>query len=162
MEKRLTPMQMRFAKEHARTGDPHYAAWKAGYAHPIESGNALKHNMIVQDRIRAETQRFLFERAGALSTNVLVEVAADPNQPVGARVKAAAELAKLANIAITDAAREKPASELSAGELGALVEEMRHELVKQQAIVQNALTSLPTTVIDNDYFDDDDTNDVFA
>jgi phage terminase small subunit len=150
---RLSDMQRRFAKAHAQTGDPHYAAWKAGYADPISSGNQLKHNPAVQESIRADTQRFLFEKAGALSVNVLVEVAGDKSYKVDARVRAATELAKLANIAITDAAAEKPATELTAGELGSLVEEMRRELVRQREIAANALAALPTAIIEWSIFD---------
>jgi len=148
-------MQQRFAKAHAQTGDPHYAAWKAGYADPINAGNHLKGNPAVQEATRAETQRFLFERAGALSVNVLAEVAGTKTYKVDARVRAAAELAKLANIAITDAAADKPPTELTAGELGSLVDEMRQQLEKQREIAAKALASLPSAIIDNEH-------DVFA
>ena len=147
---RLSDMQLRFAKAHAKTGDPHYAAWVAGYSDPIQSGNRLQHHPLIQENIRAETQRFLFEKAGAVAVNVLYEVAIDKAYKGDTRVRAATELGKLANIAITDAAAEKPPAELTAGELGSLVVELQRELKKQRDLAAKALASLPTAIIDND------------
>ena len=146
---RLSDMQLRFAKAHARTGDPIYAAWIAGYANPVNSGSTLKKNQAVMEHSRGLTQRFLFDKAGALAVEVLVELAS-PGKQDGIRFKAAAKLADMANIAITDLAAEKPPSELTAGELGALVEDMRNELHKQRELAAKALASLPTAIVEHE------------
>lgn len=145
----LTPMQKRFIRIHAQTGDHEFAAWKAGYANPIGSGNALMKNPEIVESSRALTQKFLFEKAGKLAVDKLVKLAGDEN-PSGIQFKAAQELAKLANIAISDQAAEKPASELTAGELGAMVEEMRGELERQRSIAARALATLPRAIIEHD------------
>jgi hypothetical protein len=149
---RLSHMQLRFSKAYARTGDPHYAAWVAGYSDPIKEGGRLKNNPAVQEHTRAQTQKFLFEKAGKLAVDKLVKLAGDEN-PAGIQFKAAQELARLANIAITDAAAEKPPSELTAGELGAMVDEMRHQLLQQREIAARALASLPKEILDGDVVD---------
>lgn len=152
---RLTSRQKRFIKVHARTGDAHYAAWEAGYADPLQTGNMMAKNPMIMDLSRAETQRYLFEKAGALSVHKLVEVLEKPDTPVGAIIKAASELAKLANIAISDADAEKPPDELSPGELSREVEKFRREFERQQKIAKAALARLPTAILEheNDVFD---------
>jgi hypothetical protein len=69
--------------------------------------------------------------------------------PAGARVKSAVELAKLANIAITDEASGKADHEMTAQELG----ELRRKLEAQRQAVESVLISMPAHAIDASIFD---------
>jgi len=98
----------------------------------------------VQDAVRQETQAFLYEHAGAIACRVLADIALDVKMPAGARVKSAAELARLANIAISDNVAGKPEHELTAAELDAL----RRKLEAQRQAIESVLAATPRRAID--------------
>ena len=141
---RLTPMEFSFAKAHARTRDATFAAWKAGYSAPAVAGVKLAKSEAIQDAVRQETQRFLYAEAGAIAVSVFAEIAIDAKMPAGARVKAAAELAKLANIAISDDMAGKPEHELTAAEL----DDLRRKLEAQRTAVESVLARVPRQAIE--------------
>ena len=141
---RLTPMELSFVKAESQTNNPLFAAWQAGFKFPSVAASKLMHNPEIKHAIRQETQRFLFEEAGALAVGVLAEIAVDKKQPVGARVKSATELAKLSNIGISDEIAGKPDHELTAVEL----DDMRRKLEAQRHAVQSVLDSIPKHAID--------------
>jgi|SRR6185295_11111676 len=141
---RLTPKESLFAKVQAKHHDATYAAYAAGYASPQVAGSNLIRKEAVQAAIRQETQRFLYEDAGAIGCSVLAEIALDKRMQANSRVRAATELAKLANIGISDELAAKPDHELTAAELDA----MRRKLEAQREAVIGAIAQLPTAAID--------------
>jgi len=143
---RMTFMEQKFVKAQLRLGDPQAAAWRVGYQSPHSAASKLMHNPRIQQALRLETQRFLFEEAGGIAVAVLADIAIDPKMPAGARVKSATELAKLSNIAISDELAGKPDHEMTAMELDAL----RRRLEAQRQAVESVLASIPATAIDSD------------
>ena len=137
-------MELRFSKAQAQTHNPEFAAWYAGYANPLQKGSQLLRKPAVQDAVRQATQRFLYDDAGAIACKVLAEIALDTAMPAGARVKSASELARLANIAISDQQANKPDHEMTAAEL----DDMRRKLTAQRAAVESVLAALPAAAID--------------
>lgn len=137
-------MELSFAKAHSRTNDATFAAWHAGFASPQIVGAKLVKMPAIQNAVRQETQRFLYEEAGGIAVSVLAGIALDPKMPAGARVKSASELAKLANIGISDELAGKPDHELTAVEL----DDMRRKLEAQRHAVQSVLDAIPRAAID--------------
>ena len=141
---RFTRMELSFVESMAKHRDSTFAAYQAGYSFPVSAGSKLARQASIKEAVRQETQRYLYEEAGALAVSTLAEVSADKRFPVGARVKAATELAKLANIGVTDQQAGKPDSELTAAELDA----MRRKLEVQRAALESVLTALPRQTIE--------------
>jgi hypothetical protein len=139
-------MELSFAKAQAQTNNATFAAWQAGYSYPAIAGAKLARSPAIQDHVRQETQRFLFDHAGSIACQVLATIALDEKMPAGARVKSATELARLANIAISDDIAGKPEHELTASEL----DELRRKLESQRNAVESVLARMPSAAIDSD------------
>lgn len=141
---KLTPKELSFAQAKARSGNSTFAAWQAGYVSPNIVGAKLMRSPAIQAAVRQETQRFLYEDAGSIACQVLASIALDERMPAGARVKSATELARLANIAISDDVAGKPEHELTAAEL----DDLRRKLEAQRQAVESVLAQVPRQAID--------------
>jgi hypothetical protein len=137
-------MELSFSRAYAKTNDATYSAWQAGYKHPAILGDKLMRSPAVREQARQEAQRFLYEQAGSIACQVLATIALDAKMPAGARVKSATELARLANIAISDELAGKPDHELTAKELDSL----RRKLEAQRGAVESVLAQMPSAAID--------------
>lgn len=155
-------MEKRFVEATAQTGDPTYGAWAAGYAQPKLAAWRMQKSERVQSALRAATQKFLLEEAGELSVRTIVACCSE-EAPWNIRVKAASKLADLANIAVTDEEADKRPSELTAGELGSMVNLIRQQLAERRTL---ELTATPSAIDDEANAEEDDEtgeeNDVFA
>ena len=117
MPKPLNPMQRRFAKHYAATGNAEFAATKAGYSVPHVSASQLTRNDRVMQLTREEIRKFLREDAPAIAVGTMVEIATDPKQPPGARVNAADRLGRWSGVSLEDANLVKDPGEMTGDEL---------------------------------------------
>lgn len=143
--RRVTPMQAKFARHFARTGDATYAATKAGYASPDTVGSKMVQNELVQRLTRAEQQRFAREEAGSIAIGVFVEVALGKLFPANARVAAAKELRQMSGIGAVEGDDGRELHEMTGDEL-------RREIARMQAhqdAMQRALADQSRPVIEH-------------
>lgn len=127
----LTPMQRTFVLTLVRQGcTPTQAARVAGYADPKVSAHDLLRSAHIQTAIRFERSRYVMGDLANVATATLKDVMTDAQAPASARVAAARTVLELAGElgrGKTDAAADRPLSELTADELARLIDQWEGE-----------------------------------
>lgn len=155
---RLTGMERKFTQVMARVNDAVYAASKAGYKQPDVQGHQVMAKVHIKEATFAEVQRFLRDQGAAIGVYTLAELAVDTAIPAGVRRAAAADLAKLSGVGVSDAAQGKEAHEMTASEL----RDHAAKLEKQRDAYLKMLADQAKPVIDVEQEENEPETDVFG
>ncbi len=120
---RQTPQEAAWIDHMARTGDPVYAASKAGYAAPYTSAGQLQKRPEIMADVRARMLRVATANGVAILER-LVEITLAPTSKASDAIAAAKVLLPLAMG--TDAERKAP-HEMSGDELQRAIDQLRRE-----------------------------------
>lgn len=127
----LTAMQRSFVVALTRNGtNPTQAARDAGYAHPDVAAYELSRLPHVQAAIAHERQRYVSGELANVATGTLRAIMEDKAAPAAARVSAARTVLEMAGEigkGKKDAEDDRPLSEMSAEELGRLIDKWTEE-----------------------------------
>lgn len=129
----LTVQQRAFTAAYARSGDPAYAATKAGYAHPDTYGHDLLKKPVVQASVREAQARRMVNDLLPLAVDLLEHVIKDKTAKTADRLRAG----KI----VTDygfgahAARDKAPEDMTPDELADRIAALR---ARQAALAEGA------------------------
>lgn len=146
----LTQMQRTFVATLVRQGcSPTQAARIAGYSSPRTAAYDLLRHPSVQTALAFERTRYISGELANVATSTLHAVMTDPDAPAAARVAAARTVLEMSGDlgrARQEASDERALSELSADELGSLIERWqgeRHALATPEAGAEADRPQLP-------------------
>ena len=106
----MTPLERRFVKYMAATGDREYAAWKAGYASPATEGSRQMKNAVIRESVAEAQFRRVQDELSVKAFDTYDEVLSDKKLPVHYRLKAAD---KVSDVMLKLRGENGPAKELS-------------------------------------------------
>ena len=128
---RLSPKERRFVTEMARVGDPTYAATRAGYLAPQQSGSYNMQNPVIEAAVRQRQQVLLHGELRDDALNVLGTVMRDPKASSRDKISAAKVVLDKTDKAPEEASA-KGLSEMS-------VEEIDLALARANAVLEAAM-----------------------
>ena len=123
----MTPMEKRFVVEAARTGEPVYAAARAGFKSPDMQGSQVMNRPAIREAIRREQLARLNNDLLPLAISTLQQIMTDPKATERGRLTATALVLKHTVGAAVDATEAKEPHEMSAAELQQRIEALRRE-----------------------------------
>lgn len=129
-------MQRVFSGHMAATGDHAYAAEKAGYANPVNSGARLAHNPDVADDARRRARQLLMTKGAEVGVRVLLELAEDVKQKGSTRGAAAKSLVQLSGISSAQALSAEDLADLPPDQIRALLLETKRALEARMKVVE--------------------------
>ena len=130
---RLTPMERTFAKVAAETGDHHYAAHKAGYAHPQTVGAHKMHDPAIQQEILRQQKARMMCEALPIAVATVIDNMTNNAAPFSARNNAAGLVFKYA-FGDNAGAQGKAPHEMTAEELAKAISEANLQLATLQSV----------------------------
>lgn len=138
----VTRQQKAFAEVMAATGDPTYAAAKAGYAYPTQQGIANLERPAIQAAIRERELKTLTDELLPLATAKLRKALTDDVVPWGAAMKAV-EIVHKRVFGEADSAASKDPSEYTGDELNLAIQRLQREAAARAKPILEHEESIP-------------------
>jgi hypothetical protein len=133
----------------ARTGDPVYAAAKAGYGSPAPRATENMQKPELMAEVQAETRRIL-ARAGVIAANRLAQIVSSPTSKDSDAIAAAKVI--LPQALGTEADRKAP-HEMSGDELQRAIDQLRREASERAKVIDAEVVPQVEDATANKLFD---------
>ena len=133
---KLTPKERAFSRVLADTQNVSYAAHKAGLKGKFAGSEVLARPAVKAEVARIQQER-LFSEALPLAVNTVVSILKSETSPAGARVQAA-KLVFDRTLGTDEAGKQKEPHELTAEELQAKIDELKHLAAERARVVLEA------------------------
>lgn len=137
---KLTSQERQFIRHMAGTSDATYAATKAGYKWPVETGSKLMAKPPIKAAVIAEAERILRDELLPLALATHKRLLTDKATPAGAAL-GATKLAYDRTLGIDDSKADKEPSEMTYDELTESIERLRQA---QEKIATEAIDITPS------------------
>lgn len=109
-------MEKTFVDELAKTGDPTYAAWKAGSSNPVVIGQRMAAKPELKEAGIDAARRMLAEEGTLVAVGTLIEISGNEKYPANSRVSASDKILKYSGFASAEGT-EKDLAAMSGEEL---------------------------------------------
>lgn len=138
-------MEREFSAKMASSGDPVYAAEKAGYSHPHQAASKNLANPTIADDIRKRALHDLVNTILPLAIKTHEFLLTDKNVPAGAKAQAI-KIAYDRTLDVNDEGRTKEPHEMTADEIERRIQKLRQEAANRaKPVLDNAA---PTSVFE--------------
>lgn len=136
--RKRTPAQAIFIEKYAKTGDPTYAAFRAGYAQPEISGHVILRQASIRDAL--EARRLARNEISAALPAIIAEHKrrlldpATTNREFSALVAPFYKAARLSD----EATEQKEPHEMTADEIAAAIDALERKAMENAKLIEDA------------------------